>query len=158
MFAGGRSIACTQPRRVAAITVATRVAEEQGCTLGREVGYKIRFEDVSTPVSKAPPPTACRPASTVHCAYTSVLLLCRLPLDVQWPGSLRLCLCSQACLPYAWVLFLRSLTKASLYLQTFKTPSSLATACPLQAQAACSIIQIDTAHPAAGMICLEGNL
>ncbi|KAK9846930.1 hypothetical protein WJX84_012141 [Apatococcus fuscideae] len=46
--AGGRSIACTQPRRVAAITVAARVADEQGCTLGREVGYKIRFEDVST--------------------------------------------------------------------------------------------------------------
>lgn len=38
-------IGCTQPRRVAATSVATRVAEEVGCKLGREVGYSIRFED-----------------------------------------------------------------------------------------------------------------
>lgn len=43
-------VACTQPRRVAAMTVATRVAEEVGCRLGQQVGYAIRFEDVSTPV------------------------------------------------------------------------------------------------------------
>ena len=47
---GGKMVACTQPRRVAAMTVATRVAEEMGCRLGQEVGYSIRFEDVSTPV------------------------------------------------------------------------------------------------------------
>ncbi|KAI7836590.1 hypothetical protein COHA_009551 [Chlorella ohadii] len=46
---GGRMVACTQPRRVAAMTVAARVAEEMGCRLGQEVGYAIRFEDVSTP-------------------------------------------------------------------------------------------------------------
>ncbi|GAO49035.1 helicase associated domain-containing protein [Saitoella complicata NRRL Y-17804] len=44
----GKIIACTQPRRVAATTVATRVAEEVGCTLGQEVGYSIRFEDVTS--------------------------------------------------------------------------------------------------------------
>lgn len=38
-------IACTQPRRVAAISVAKRVSEEVGCKLGEEVGYQIRFED-----------------------------------------------------------------------------------------------------------------
>lgn len=38
-------IGCTQPRRVAATSVATRVAEEVGCRLGDEVGYTIRFED-----------------------------------------------------------------------------------------------------------------
>merc|ERR1712093_349599 len=38
-------IGCTQPRRVAAISVAKRVAEEFGCRLGQEVGYAIRFED-----------------------------------------------------------------------------------------------------------------
>ncbi|XP_026406840.1 probable pre-mRNA-splicing factor ATP-dependent RNA helicase DEAH5 [Papaver somniferum] len=38
-------IGCTQPRRVAAISVARRVAEEFGCRLGEEVGYAIRFED-----------------------------------------------------------------------------------------------------------------
>lgn len=48
--AGGKLVACTQPRRVAAMTVAQRVAEEAGCRLGQDVGYAIRFEDVSTPV------------------------------------------------------------------------------------------------------------
>lgn len=42
-------IACTQPRRVAAMSVAKRVAEEFGCILGTEVGYTIRFEDVTKP-------------------------------------------------------------------------------------------------------------
>ncbi|KAK9828606.1 hypothetical protein WJX72_001006 [[Myrmecia] bisecta] len=46
---GGRMVACTQPRRVAAMTVATRVAEEMGTHLGQQVGYSIRFEDVCTP-------------------------------------------------------------------------------------------------------------
>uniref|UniRef100_A0A1I8G694 RNA helicase n=1 Tax=Macrostomum lignano TaxID=282301 RepID=A0A1I8G694_9PLAT len=46
--ASGR-IACTQPRRVAAMSVAKRVAEEFGCRLGQEVGYTIRFEDCSSP-------------------------------------------------------------------------------------------------------------
>jgi ATP-dependent helicase HrpA len=38
-------IACTQPRRVAALSVSRRVAEELGVTWGREVGAKIRFTD-----------------------------------------------------------------------------------------------------------------
>eukprot|EP00250_Pteridium_aquilinum_P014497 c22029_g1_i2 orf=326-2476(+) len=38
-------IGITQPRRVAAVTVATRVAEEMGVDLGQAVGYSIRFED-----------------------------------------------------------------------------------------------------------------
>eukprot|EP00594_Rhizosolenia_setigera_P019216 CAMPEP_0178978510 /NCGR_PEP_ID=MMETSP0789-20121207/25218_1 /TAXON_ID=3005 /ORGANISM="Rhizosolenia setigera, Strain CCMP 1694" /LENGTH=840 /DNA_ID=CAMNT_0020668295 /DNA_START=1 /DNA_END=2522 /DNA_ORIENTATION=+ len=42
-------IGCTQPRRVAAVSVAKRVAEEFGCTLGEEVGYSIRFEDMTSP-------------------------------------------------------------------------------------------------------------
>ncbi|CCH43752.1 Pre-mRNA-splicing factor [Wickerhamomyces ciferrii] len=41
-------IACTQPRRVAAVSVAQRVAEEMGVKVGDEVGYSIRFEDVTT--------------------------------------------------------------------------------------------------------------
>ncbi|EFO25869.1 pre-mRNA-splicing factor ATP-dependent RNA helicase [Loa loa] len=40
-----RLVACTQPRRVAAMSVATRVAEEMDVQLGAEVGYSIRFED-----------------------------------------------------------------------------------------------------------------
>jgi len=42
---GGMKIGCTQPRRVAAMSVAARVAEEMGKRLGNEVGYAIRFED-----------------------------------------------------------------------------------------------------------------
>ncbi|KAI4460494.1 atp-dependent rna helicase [Holotrichia oblita] len=42
-------IGCTQPRRVAAMSVAKRVAEEYGCRLGQEVGYTIRFEDCTSP-------------------------------------------------------------------------------------------------------------
>jgi ATP-dependent helicase HrpA len=38
-------IACTQPRRIAATTVAARIAEELGEQLGQSVGYKIRFQD-----------------------------------------------------------------------------------------------------------------
>jgi len=62
----GRVIACTQPRRIAATSVAARVADETGVKLGDEVqllfscmvnfthwqlnqvGYTIRFEDVSS--------------------------------------------------------------------------------------------------------------
>ncbi|KAK2175147.1 hypothetical protein NP493_748g02040 [Ridgeia piscesae] len=42
-------IGCTQPRRVAAMSVAKRVSEEFGCRLGQEVGYTIRFEDCTSP-------------------------------------------------------------------------------------------------------------
>ncbi|CAI9292778.1 unnamed protein product [Lactuca saligna] len=44
---GGRIIACTQPRRLAVQSVAARLAEEMGVKLGEEVGYTIRFEDVT---------------------------------------------------------------------------------------------------------------
>lgn len=41
----GKMVACTQPRRVAAMSVAQRVADEMDVALGEEVGYSIRFED-----------------------------------------------------------------------------------------------------------------
>ncbi|GKV36801.1 hypothetical protein SLEP1_g44893 [Rubroshorea leprosula] len=44
---GGRVIACTQPRRLAVQAVASRVAEEMSVKLGEEVGYTIRFEDIT---------------------------------------------------------------------------------------------------------------
>ncbi|KAL0478156.1 ATP-dependent RNA helicase [Acrasis kona] len=43
------TVAITQPRRVAAVSIARRVAEEMGVTLGSKVGYSIRFEDCSDP-------------------------------------------------------------------------------------------------------------
>ncbi|CAM9454912.1 unnamed protein product [Chrysoparadoxa australica] len=41
---GGRSVVCTQPRRVAAVTVAARIAEEMGVKLGEQVGYAVKFD------------------------------------------------------------------------------------------------------------------
>ncbi|SJL06819.1 related to PRP43-involved in spliceosome disassembly [Armillaria ostoyae] len=45
----GKLVACTQPRRVAAMSVAKRVADEMDVQLGRHVGYSIRFEDMTEP-------------------------------------------------------------------------------------------------------------
>ena len=44
----GMKVGCTQPRRVAAMSVAARVAEEMGTKVGYEVGYSIRFEDCTS--------------------------------------------------------------------------------------------------------------
>jgi len=43
-----KGVACTQPRRVAAMSVAARVSEEMDVVLGAEVGYSIRFEDCTS--------------------------------------------------------------------------------------------------------------
>ncbi len=52
-MAAGRGIegkiGCTQPRRIAAISVAERIAQEMGEQPGRSVGYKIRFQDKDSP-------------------------------------------------------------------------------------------------------------
>ncbi|CAG8454274.1 9757_t:CDS:10 [Ambispora gerdemannii] len=45
---GGKKIGCTQPRRVAAMSVSARVATEMGVKLGYQVGYAIRFEDCTS--------------------------------------------------------------------------------------------------------------
>ncbi|GME24516.1 putative ATP dependent RNA [Neofusicoccum parvum] len=50
--AEGKLMAVTQPRRVAATSVAARVAEEMGCNLGQDVGYSIRFEDVTSAATR----------------------------------------------------------------------------------------------------------
>lgn len=51
-FANDGIIGCTQPRRVAAMSVAKRVAEEVGCKLGEEVGYNVRFDDCTSPATR----------------------------------------------------------------------------------------------------------
>lgn len=45
---GHKMVGCTQPRRVAATSVAARVAEEFGCRLGDEVGFSVRFLEKSS--------------------------------------------------------------------------------------------------------------
>ena len=67
-FTSAGKLGCTQPRRVAAMSVAKRVAEEVGCRLGEEVGYAIRFED-------------CTSASTVIKYMTDGMLLREALLD-----------------------------------------------------------------------------
>src|SRR6185369_4340494 len=42
-------IGCTQPRRIAALSISRRIAEELGVSWSREVGCKIRFDDRSSP-------------------------------------------------------------------------------------------------------------
>lgn len=51
-FATHGLIGCTQPRRVAAMSVAKRVSEEMQCKLGSTVGYAIRFEDCTSAETK----------------------------------------------------------------------------------------------------------
>lgn len=51
-YASTGMIGCTQPRRVAAMSVAKRVAEEYGCQVGQEIGYCIRFEDCTSPETR----------------------------------------------------------------------------------------------------------
>lgn len=52
--AGARrgKLGCTQPRRLAAVAVARRIAEETGCELGGYVGYQVRFDDHTGPETK----------------------------------------------------------------------------------------------------------
>lgn len=45
-------IGCTQPRRVAAVSVAKRVSEEMNCQVSDIVGYTIRFEDLTSKATK----------------------------------------------------------------------------------------------------------
>lgn len=47
-----KSIAVTQPRRVAAMNLALRVSQEYGCHIGKEVGYAVRFNNVTSKKTK----------------------------------------------------------------------------------------------------------
>lgn len=69
------NIVCTQPRRIAAISVADRVAKERGENIGDSVGYQVRFE------SKPPKPDG----SILFC--TTGLFLRRLQSDLANNGS-----------------------------------------------------------------------
>ena len=51
-FGNNGIVGSTQPRRVAALSVAKRVAQEVGCALGQEVGYTFRFVDCTSQATK----------------------------------------------------------------------------------------------------------
>lgn len=53
------SIICTQPRRISAVSVAQRVAQERAERLGNSVGYQIRLESVRVRPASAPSLRAC---------------------------------------------------------------------------------------------------
>lgn len=67
-LARGGLVACTQPRRVAAITVARRVAEEMGVAVGGAVGcVSVHICPVSSRLPYAP---------DVHATATVLVLVC----------------------------------------------------------------------------------
>lgn len=68
-------IVCTQPRRVAAVTIAQRVAAERGCAVGEEVGYSIRFEDRTTHKTKIKFVTG-----DIHCPSIKFQVICFLEM------------------------------------------------------------------------------
>ena len=49
LLAADKAIGITQPRRIAATSVSEHVAKQMGVSLGEEVGYKIRFDDQTSP-------------------------------------------------------------------------------------------------------------
>ena len=49
IFHSEKRIICTEPRRMAARNLASRVAQEMGGVMGKHVGYRVRFEDYSEP-------------------------------------------------------------------------------------------------------------
>ncbi|KAI0643096.1 P-loop containing nucleoside triphosphate hydrolase protein [Trametes meyenii] len=51
-LAGSGMIAVTQPRKVAATSLASRVAAEQGTSVGSVVGYSVRFDEASSPETR----------------------------------------------------------------------------------------------------------
>jgi HrpA-like RNA helicase len=54
-------IACSQPRRIAATSIASRVAEEMGVALGQQVGYTVRFDDMTSNSTKVRLKEATKP-------------------------------------------------------------------------------------------------
>ena len=44
IFIYSQTVCVTQPRRVAAVTLGVRVADEVGCQIGQTIGYSVRFD------------------------------------------------------------------------------------------------------------------
>ena len=48
LLKSNQRIGVTQPRRIAAITIAQRVSDERSTTLGQDIGYTVRFDDCTS--------------------------------------------------------------------------------------------------------------
>ena len=72
-------IACTQPRRVAALSISKRVADELNVDWGREVGCKIRFNDQTSNAIAIPSVTP----ATLHVTRSTA----RRTADTKWVGG-----------------------------------------------------------------------
>ena len=70
---GVANIICTQPRRISAIAVATRVAQERAEPLGRSTGYQIRLETVRVSQTTTPTMLWCV-CETVNISVFDVLM------------------------------------------------------------------------------------
>lgn len=72
-----QQIVCTQPRRVAATTLARRVSEEMGTVLGAQCGYSIRFDDCTSEqtVIKASPAVSLAFCSVSHTTHLTPLTI-----------------------------------------------------------------------------------
>lgn len=95
-------IGCTQPRRVAAMSVAKRVSDEMGTHLGEEVGYAIRFEDCTSEVSLFSFLAICHCSSIVGCLMMKpcpFLSVCQCPLLLN---SISFFFPHLACLSCQW--------------------------------------------------------
>ena len=76
----GGMVACTQPRRVAASSVASRVADEMDVLLGHQVGYTVRFDDMTSRSTLL--------KVTPVCLFCFLLLAC-LRVELTWASWLE---------------------------------------------------------------------
>lgn len=64
-----KSIVITEPRKISAITLATRVAQEQKTNLGQLVGYSVRFDNCSQPSTKIKVSFSCLMILIIFCLH-----------------------------------------------------------------------------------------
>lgn len=118
-FCKDGKIGITQPRRVAAITVAQRVSQEMQCTLGREVGYQVRFDDCTSQVrGRGESIPAQKVMYLFRMFYNFDMCLC-LCTRTQWWSTWQMAACSgrswliRCCLSTELLFWMKSMNAAS---------------------------------------------
>lgn len=107
-------IGCTQPRRVAAMSVAKRVSDEMGTHLGEEVGYAIRFEDCTSEVTfffntMLSPIDISNKVGCLKMKPCPFLSFCQCPLLLNLILFISPCLVSLPCHWFSQLLFIQYL-------------------------------------------------